>query len=213
MSHILIIAIQITTLLLAIIIHEVAHGLVALKFGDPTAKNDNRLSLNPIQHIDIVGSILLPGLLIIANAPFLFGWAKPVPINPQNFKNPIKDMMWVALAGPLANIIILAVGTLFLHISLTSPISTMTPWQYFLITSIQINLILALFNLHPIPPLDGSRILLRFLPQKYQNILIKCEPYGLPIIFLCAYLGVFEITLNYTIPPLLNGLLPQIAIR
>ena len=124
-------------------------------------------------------------------------------------------MMWVALAGPITNIIILIFCTLLLHLSLKSPMVmlTLSPWHYFLITSIQINLILALFNLHPIPPHDGSSVLLRFLPEKYQNLLIKYEPYGLPLIFLCAYLGIFDHTLNNTVPPLLEGLLPHILIQ
>lgn len=149
---------------LAIIVHEVAHGWVADRLGDPTARLAGRLTLNPIPHIDIYGTIVVPLLLFLFHSPFLFGWAKPVPIDPYNLKNPRKDSALISLAGPLANIVIAIVLSIFLRILLAIfPVETSFNLFYYLI---QFNIILAIFNLIPIHPLDGGKILVGLLPDK-----------------------------------------------
>ncbi len=195
------IAISILSLLIAVIFHEVAHGYVAYRFGDPTAKLQGRISLNPLVHIDWLGSIILPGILILSGAPFLIGWAKPVPINPNYFQNPLRDMMWVAIAGPLTNITIALIASTLLKFHLNSV------FDYFLAVSISINIVLALFNLFPIPPLDGSRILMYIAPKSLQQFLTSIEPYGLVILFFLVYLNVFEKILPFLIHPILEALL------
>ena len=154
--------ISILILIVAVIAHEVAHGLAALWQGDTTAKDAGRLTLNPISHIDPVGSIFLPFVLYVISSPFLFGYAKPVPINPHNFRNVRWGEAMVAFAGPLVNIIFVAIFTILLH--------TVPMGEGFMQISamiILINLVLALFNLMPIPPLDGSKILFALIPQKH----------------------------------------------
>lgn len=154
--------ISILVLIISIVIHEVAHGVAALWQGDRTARDAGRLTLNPIPHIDVFGSIILPVLMYMSGVPFLFGYAKPVPINPYNFKNIKYGEALVAFAGPLVNIILVAIFTTLLHFVPMDPV-------YMMVTKmiILINLVLALFNLMPIPPLDGSKILFAFIPQKF----------------------------------------------
>ena len=160
-------------ILLAITFHEYAHGWTAMKFGDPTAKMMGRLTLNPLVHLDPIGTLML----------FLvhFGWAKPVPVDPRYFSDPKRQMLWVALAGPVANMIlaffsgILIIGfasSNFMFSSNTAIIGNM------LVYSLQINLALAVFNMLPIPPLDGSKILRGLLPYEYEHIAIQMEQYG-----------------------------------
>ncbi len=177
-------------ILAAIVFHEVAHGWVAFRLGDPTAARMGRLTLNPISHIDLFGTVIFPLLLIVAHAPFLFGYAKPVPVNFQNLRNPKKDMIWVALAGPATNIILAFVSFLFLKIlvSLDLPrdgslVSTIViPLIYMLRASASINIVLAVFNTFPIPPLDGGRVLVGLLPEPYSTTVARVEPYGFLII-------------------------------
>lgn len=162
----------------SVILHEVSHGYIALKMGDHTAKYSGRLTLNPIPHIDPIGSILVPLILIIMPTPYVFGWAKPVPINPYNFRNPRKDMMWVGLSGPATNL------TLALGFSL---LKTLMPANYIgsvLNYAAFINIILAVLNLIPIPPLDGSRVLTGLLPRKAAYNYMKLEPYGIILVLL-----------------------------
>ncbi len=179
--------------LVAIVFHEVAHGWVAYRFGDPTAARMGRLTLNPISHIDLFGTIILPLLLIVARSPFLFGYAKPVPVNFYNLNHPKRDMIWVALAGPLTNIL-LALGSVlilkFLRALELSPDSSYAPYLLAVLNpvylmaknSVVINVVLAVFNAFPIPPLDGGRVLVGVLPEPQSSALARVEPYGFLII-------------------------------
>jgi len=186
-------------LLTAVICHEVAHGWVAEKLGDPTARRLGRITLNPIVHIDLWMTILFPAMLIAIGSPVIFGGAKPVPVNPLNFKNPRRGMAYVAIAGPLVN---------FTFVALLLPIfkylETLGPQQSFFLTlagvwvvhGILINLVLGLFNLLPVPPLDGGRIAVGFLPVFLARPLARLEPYGLLIVVLLLATGTVASILN-----------------
>jgi len=150
----------------AVIIHEVAHGLMAERLGDPTARLMGRLTLNPIPHIDVFGSIILPLMLIVFRAPFIFGWAKPVPVDPYNLQHPKKDMALISLAGPLSNILMAIILSIFLRILLLVFPFANTIFNPF-VTIIAINIALAVFNLIPVNPLDGGKILTGILPIKH----------------------------------------------
>ncbi|MBU1086476.1 MAG: site-2 protease family protein [Candidatus Omnitrophica bacterium] len=165
--------------LIALVIHEYAHGFVAHKLGDNTAKHMGRLTLNPLAHVDFFGTILLPLFLIISNSPFVFGWAKPVPVNFYNLNNPKKDMIWVGLAGPGANFL----TGLIIYLLLVSGIIKSVIIAEFLIKVLLISIFLGGFNLIPIPPLDGSRILLGLLPMKLAKAYSRISP-GLGMIIL-----------------------------
>ena len=171
---------------LAVIFHEFAHGLVAYKLGDPTAKYSGRLTLNPIAHIDPIGTIVLPLFLIITGSPFLFGWAKPVPVNFSNLRNPKKGIIWVGIAGPCMNIIIAVLMSLIAKLRI--PFLPLVILEDFII----LNLVLAVFNLIPIPPLDGSRVVMGLLPTPLSYRYMKLEPYGFIIIMVMLYLGLFQ---------------------
>jgi len=165
---------------LSIVVHECAHGLVALWNGDTTARDRGRLTLNPIPHVDPVGSLLLPGILLLAHAPFLFGWAKPVPINWANLKNPRNDPVKVALAGPASNAL-LAIG--FAAMTRLAPATGFfAPLREMGIAGVVWNCALGLFNLIPIPPLDGSWVLMRFLPMRHIIALHQFRILGLGLI-------------------------------
>lgn len=168
----------------AVVIHEYAHGWVAYKLGDPTAKYAGRLTLNPLAHIDPVGTIIFPLLLILMRLPFLFAWAKPVPVDFYRLRSPKRDMIWVALAGPAANFSFALLLSILLRLGF--------PFQLFLLGGISINLVLAVFNLIPIPPLDGSRILIGLLPHNLANSFTRLEPYGFIILFAFLWLGIFD---------------------
>ncbi len=170
----------------AVIIHEYAHGWVAWKLGDSTARFMGRLTLNPLAHIDPIGTIFLPLILLITHSPVLFGWAKPVPVDFFNLKNPKQGMIWVGLAGPVANILFAIALSLLLKIPLllTSYLAVSV-----ITTAIMANLVLAVFNLLPIPPLDGSRVMMGLLPYNLSVEYAKIEPYGFIIIFALLWMN------------------------
>lgn len=171
----------IVILLFSIIVHEVMHGLMALKFGDHTAKNAGRLTLNPLPHIDPIGSILVPLSLFIFGSPIMFGWAKPVPVNPFNFTNIKKGELYTASAGIVANFGLALLAALIFHLS---GFFNLYIIQALAVITIKLNLVLAFFNLIPIPPLDGSKIVLSFLSTKTAIAYQKWEKYGLIILLL-----------------------------
>lgn len=181
-------------LILSVMAHEISHGMMADYLGDPTARLMGRLSLNPIKHIDLMGSIIVPGLLIIMQTPFLIGWAKPVPVNPLNFKDQRYGEAKVSFAGPGANLVIaLAFGlviriTILIGASSTFAVNLLDLFQII----VWINLLLAVFNLIPIPPLDGSHILFTFLPKGWEKVKIFMERYSL-ILLLFFILFLFKL--------------------
>ncbi len=203
----IIILIQIFILIYSIIAHEIAHGYVAYLLGDPTAKNEGRLTLNPLPHIDFIGSILLPAIFIVSGSGLIFGWAKPVPIDNRYFKNFSKDILITALSGPLCNITIAIIFSLLLKLSTIIGLANISLINFVLIMTIQINLVLAIFNLIPIPPLDGSHILEHFLPYRARIQYEQIAPYGILIIFLLAYLGILSWFLNLFLMPIYRLLL------
>ncbi|MBI5041108.1 MAG: site-2 protease family protein [Gammaproteobacteria bacterium] len=177
-------AIMALPLLFAITVHEAAHGWMARRLGDRTAEMLGRLSLNPIKHIDPIGTILIPGILLIAGG-FIFGWAKPVPVDPRNLAHPRRDMAAVAAAAPLANLAMTFIWAVIAKIGLT--LVTIMPWlglPLLLMGKIGINLnaILMILNLLPLPPLDGGRVLVGLLPDRLADTVSRIEPYGLFIL-------------------------------
>lgn len=203
------IALSLIAVFLAIVLHEVAHGYVAYRLGDPTAKSQGRLTLNPLAHVDLIGTILVPATLILIQVlfsfgGFVFGWAKPVPINPGYFKNPRRGMLLVAASGPGTNLA-LALGTAvvgrlvflltpsgLLHRATGFAGNLVGALFLFLSAFVLYNLILAMFNILPIPPLDGSRILMYFLSSSARRALMSIERYGFFILVALLYLGVLD---------------------
>lgn len=189
------IIISLTTLLLALTVHEWAHAWTAWKLGDNVAKDLGRVTLNPIPHIDPFMTIFVPALLIFSGSPVIFGGAKPVPFNPNSFKNPKKDTVIVAAAGPISNFILgfLSYLVLLLLSFMSKDFTTSGPGTFLILffsISIFINAILALFNLIPIPPLDGGRIAVGLLPDSLSQKLSSLEPYGLMIVIGLLYFKV-----------------------
>lgn len=169
------------------IVHEVAHGLAALSLGDTTAKDAGRLTLNPLKHLDFFGSFLLPfSLYFLSAGTFVFGWAKPVPFNPLNLKNPKKGAGLIALAGPLSNFVLALVAALILRLGNVFNLGLRAD---FLELALVVNLSLMVVNLFPIPPLDGSKILFALLPQKWEHFYQELERFSLFLILIFLFVG------------------------
>jgi len=188
--------------LLAITCHEVSHGYIAWRFGDPTAKMLGRLTLNPIKHIDIIGTIMV---FVIG-----IGWAKPVPVVFENLRHPKKDMIWVAAAGPITNLLLATISAILLRglVTFVSPAAAgsplamvVEPLVLMLAFSVYINLLLAIFNMFPIPPLDGGRVLMGLLPDRQAATLSRLEPYGMMIIIVLVF---FTNIFSYVVAPALQ---------
>jgi len=206
------IVVQIFALVLAVCFHEAAHGWVANRNGDPTARLAGRITLNPLPHIDLFGTILFPAILMITHAPILIGWAKPVPVNPRNFRNPKRGFAQVSIAGPGSNLLLAVLAALALKLwTVLDPglhdylygyllgdgaargVSVALPLALFLLQSVYINVVLGVFNCFPIPPLDGGHFLMGVLPPAPARALARVEPFGLFIVLGLAYLGVINV--------------------
>jgi Zn-dependent protease len=190
----------------AITLHEAAHGYVARYFGDTTAYMLGRITLNPVKHIDPIGTILLP-LVTVFVSGFMFGWAKPVPVNERNLRRPKEDMLWVAAAGPASNVIqaiVWAVIAKALSYAAGSPISTF--WFAVAEAGIQVNVVFAILNLFPLLPLDGGRMVASLLPARLSAGYARLEPYGMIVLIVLIVTGVF----SWLLSPLVRGTLTQI---
>jgi len=206
-SLIPILAIWALPVLLAITLHEAAHGYVARHFGDPTADLAGRITLNPLKHIDPVGTILVPAGILALTTLFgaggiLFGWAKPVPVNFGRLRNPKADMLWVAAAGPFVNLLMAVAWGLLFRIAATSEPGAYTlPMLKMADAGIQINAVLMVLNLLPIPPLDGGRIAVSLLPNRLAWRFARLEPYGFPILLVLLFTGILGTILWPLIAP------------
>lgn len=201
------IVVQVMALLVAITVHEMAHGWMANRLGDVTARLQGRLSFNPLAHIDPFGTIIFPALLIFMKAPFLLGWAKPVPVNPTNFRDPKRGMAMVSLAGPVTNLAVGVAAAVLLKMSflwpsdmwrmgfVTASGGVAAPLFWFLRSCVSINVLLAVFNLIPIPPLDGGHFLEGVLPEHIAREYRKIEPFGMVLIIFLLYLGILDLVL------------------
>ena len=186
------VSIWVLPVLVAITLHEAAHGWVAWRLGDDTALRAGRVTFNPLRHVDLVGTILLPGLLLVLNAPFLFGYAKPVPVRFDRLGSPRRDMVWVAAAGPGINLLLAFVAALLLHIVAWAPPAVGEWLAANLVNAIVLNVVLAVFNMLPLPPLDGGRVAVGLLPVALARPLARLERYGFFIL----------IGLLFVLPPL-----------
>lgn len=196
--------------LLAITVHEAAHGYAALYFGDDTAQRMGRLTLNPIAHIDLVGTIVIPALAMLLGG-FLFGWAKPVPVNIARLRKPKQDMLWVAAAGPASNLLMALLWGLLLGATF-SPASFSQPdfLTLMALAGVQINVVLMVINLLPLPPLDGGRILVSLLPLRQANAVARIEPYGMVILIVMAVTGVLTMLTMPLIQTIARGFITLI---
>jgi Zn-dependent protease len=186
-------AIYALPVIFAITLHEAAHGYAARHFGDPTAWQLGRITLNPLKHIDPVGTILIPGLLVVFKTGFLFGWAKPVPVDFGRLRNPKRDMLWVAAAGPGANLFMALAWAILLKVAVMMPSTAYSlPLGEMARAGVTVNAVLMLLNLLPIPPLDGGRIAISLLPPGLSWRFAALERFGFPILLLLLFLGVLD---------------------
>jgi Zn-dependent protease len=181
-STLYIVSVWVLPLVIAITFHEAAHGFVAHHFGDNTAWEQGRVSFNPLKHIDPFGTLILPAVLLLSHSPFLFGYAKPVPVNFRALRNPRIDMVWVALAGPATNIALALAAAAAFHLLAYAPESAAQWIAENLKNALVINVVLAIFNMLPIPPLDGGRVAVGLLPNVLAVPLSRLEPYGMLIL-------------------------------
>lgn len=200
----------------AIVLHEVAHGFVADRLGDPTAKERGRLTLNPISHVDPFGTVALPAFLIFAGSPFVFGYAKPVPVDFRRLRNPKRDMVWVAAAGPATNVVLAVASAVAFHLLMglytpgVSPLALEGALRM-LQASVIVNIVLAVFNLLPILPLDGGRVLTGLLPLSLAIPYSRLEPFGLFIVVGLLAFNVLSPVLGPVVSVLSHVLLSQWA--
>lgn len=198
-------------ILAAIVLHEVSHGWVAQRLGDPTAARLGRLTLNPLPHIDPVGTVLLPGFLLWVGSGVVFGWARPVPVNDRNLRDPVRDPMWVAAAGPATNFALAAVSALvyrgIVSVLVTSgsgpspaALAVLEPAALMARNSVLINVVLGVFNLLPLPPLDGGRVVAALLPRSVAGSFSRIEPYGMLVVVVLLVSG----TLGAVIGPVIR---------
>jgi Zn-dependent protease len=207
MTNVLEIALLVVPLLFAIILHEVSHGWVAEKCGDPTARMLGRITLNPISHIDPIGTIILPAVLLLTGSPFLFGWAKPVPVNFGNLRGGRRDMALVALSGPLCNFLLAILSAIIFHLTFVGASGPAGVWSKIAAPlhimahlSARINLVLMVINLLPIVPLDGGRIVVGLAPEHIAFAMARMERYGMLIVLLLIASGIW----GYVVNPVIN---------
>ena len=201
------VAVYALPVIFAITLHEAAHGYAAKHFGDTTAYMLGRVSLNPLRHIDPVGTVLVP-LVTLALGGILFGWAKPVPVNFNHLRRPKQDMLWVAAAGPVANLFMMFIWAGVMKLGLSMPVGSLAlPMALMGKAGITINAVLMVLNLLPLPPLDGGRIAVSLLPQRLAYSYARVEPYGMIILIALLFTGV----LNAVLWPLVNGAMRMVS--
>jgi Zn-dependent protease len=189
------VSILVVPILFAIVVHEVAHGWMAKQLGDPTAQRLGRLTLNPLKHIDPVGTLLVPAMLVLLRTGFVFGWAKPVPITWENLRHPKRDMALVAAAGPAANLLMALMWAVVARVAVMLPPRlewVAEPLQFMGLGGIIANILLMVFNLLPLPPLDGGRVAVGLLPGKWGWYLSRVEPYGFFVLIALMVTGVLS---------------------
>jgi Zn-dependent protease len=199
------IALYAVPVVFAITLHEAAHGYVARMFGDQTAWMLGRVTLNPLKHIDPIGTVVLPAMLVLMHSPILFGWAKPVPVNFRNLRNPKRDMLWVAAAGPAANVIMAIGWALLLKDSVPGGSFDSEALSTMALAGLKVNVMLMAFNLIPIPPLDGGRVVASLLPRTLANSYERIEPYGLFIVMGLLLLDQQLGIINAFMRPMIQG--------